>query len=198
MMIKTTLIAAVCGVLAASAAMAQAVGEPAPAFTATDAAGKRVSLADYKGKYVVLEWTNPDCPFVQKHYDSGNMPATQKAAVAKGAAWLSIQTAAPDAKELLAWQKAKSAAPTATVLDSDGKVARAYKAKTTPHMYIVDPQGKLVYAGAIDNRPTADKADVKGATNYVTAALGEAMAGKPVSQPSTKAYGCSVKYPSGA
>jgi peroxiredoxin len=188
------LTAAVCG-----AAMAQVVvGQPAPAFTATDASGKAVNLADYKGKYVVLEWTNPECPFVQKHYDSGNMPATQKQAAAKGVTWLSIQTGAADKAELQAWQKAKTAVPTATLLDADAKVARAYRAKTTPHMYIVDPQGKLVYAGAIDSKPTANPADVKTATNYVNQALGEALAGKPVSQPSTTAYGCSVKYPSGA
>ena len=199
-MMKTVTLHALCAaaLISSGAALAQTVGQPAPAFSATDASGKPVSLADYKGKYVVLEWTNPDCPFVQKHYDSGNMPATQKQATAKGAAWLSIQTAPPSAAELQAWQKAKSAAPTATVLDPDGKIARSYRAKTTPHMYIVDPQGTLVYAGAIDSKPSANPADIKGATNYVSTALNEAMAGKPVSHPSTQAYGCSVKYPSGA
>ena len=200
-MMNRLLMTAVCGVslLSGGVAMAQAVvGQAAPAFTATDASGKQVKLADYKGKYVVLEWTNPECPFVQKHYDSGNMPATQKQATAKGATWLSIQTATTDGPGLQSWQKSKNAAPTATLLDADAKVARAYRAKTTPHMYIVDPQGLLVYAGAIDSKPTANPADIKGATNYVNQALAEAMAGKPVSQPSTQAYGCSVKYPSGA
>jgi peroxiredoxin len=199
-MMKTVTLHALCAaaLITAGAATAQTVGQPAPAFSATDASGKPVSLADYKGKYVVLEWTNPDCPFVQKHYDSGNMPATQKQATAKGVAWLSIQTGAAQGAELQAWQKAKTAAPSATLLDADGKLARAYRAKTTPHMYIVDPQGMLVYAGAIDSKPTANPADVKGATNYVNQALAEALAGKPVSQASTQAYGCSVKYPSGA
>jgi AhpC/TSA family len=178
------------------------VGQPAPAFSATDTAGKPVTLADFKGKYVVLEWTNPGCPFVQKHYDSGNMQATQKEAVAKGAVWLSINTTAKDAgdymppAELQGWMKSKSGAPTATLMDSDSKVGRAYGARTTPHMYIVDPQGKLVYAGAIDSKPTANPADIKTATNYVTQALGEAMAGKAISRATTQAYGCSVKYSS--
>jgi peroxiredoxin len=179
-----------------------AVGQPAPAFTATDTAGKTVTLADFKGKYVVLEWTNPGCPFVQKHYDSGNMPATQKEATAKGAVWLSINTTAKEAgdymapAELQGWMKSKSGAPTATLMDSDSKVGRAYGARTTPHMYIVDPQGKLVYAGAIDSKPTANPADIKTATNYVTQALGEAMSGKAISRATTQAYGCSVKYSS--
>ncbi len=194
-----TVLCSASALVASGATMAQAVvGQPAPAFTAKDATGKTVSLADYKGKYVVLEWTNPECPFVQKHYDSGNMPATQKAAIAKGATWLSIQTATSDGAGLQSWQKAKSAAPTATILDTDAKVATAYRAKTTPHMYIVDPQGKVVYTGAIDSKPTANKADIQGATNYVNQALTEALAGKPISQASTQAYGCSVKYPSGA
>ncbi|MEQ1683585.1 MAG: thioredoxin family protein [Burkholderiaceae bacterium] len=189
--------------LGTGACMALAtVGQPAPAFTATDTSGKTVTLADFKGKYVVLEWTNPGCPFVQKHYDSGNMPATQKEATAKGAVWLSINTTAKDAgdymqpAELQGWMKSKSGAPTATLMDSDSKVGRAYGARTTPHLYIIDPQGKLVYAGAIDSKPTANPADIKTATNYVTQALGEAMAGKPVSRATTQAYGCSVKYSS--
>jgi peroxiredoxin len=183
------------------AAMAQAVvGQPAPAFTATDTSGKAVSLADYKGKYVVLEWVNPGCPFVQKHYDSGNIPATQKSALAKGAVWLAVSSTATDAKDfkqpaqLVAWQTSKQSAPTATLMDNDGKVGRSYGAKTTPHMYIVDPQGKLIYAGAIDSKPTASKDDLKDATNYVNQALAEAQAGKPVSKATTQPYGCSVKY----
>jgi peroxiredoxin len=187
--------------LAGGPALAAAsIGQPAPAFTVVDTSGKPVSLADFKGRHVVLEWVNPGCPFVQKHYDSGNMPATQKEATAKGAVWLSINTTAKDAgdymqpAELQGWMKSKSGVPTATLMDSDSKVGRAYGARTTPHMYIVDPQGKLVYAGAIDSKPTANQADIKTATNYVTQALGEAMAGKAVSRATTQAYGCSVKY----
>ena len=185
---------------AAAAAAPATVGQTAPAFTATDTSGKPVALADFKGKYVVLEWTNPGCPFVQKHYDSGNMPATQKEAIAKGVVWLAVNTTAKDAgdymapAELQGWMKSKNGAPTATLMDADSKVGRAYGARTTPHMYIVDPQGKLIYAGAIDSKPTANPADIKTATNYVTQAIGEAMAGKPVSRASTQAYGCSVKY----
>ena len=176
------------------------VGQAAPAFSATDTSGKSVSLADFKGKYVVLEWTNPGCPFVQKHYDSGNMQSTQKEATAKGAVWLSVNTTAKDASDYIApaalqgWMTSKKGAPTATLMDADGKVGRAYAARTTPHMYIIDPQGKLIYAGAIDSKPTANPADIKTATNYVTTALGEAQAGQPVSRATTQAYGCSVKY----
>ncbi len=178
------------------------VGQAAPAFSATDTAGKTVSLADFKGKYVVLEWTNPGCPFVQKHYDSGNMQSTQKEATAKGAVWLSVNTTAKDASDYRApaamqgWMTSKQGAPTATLMDADGKVGRAYAARTTPHMYIVDPQGKLIYAGAIDSKPTSNPADIKTATNHVTTALGEALAGKPVSRATTQAYGCSIKYQS--
>jgi AhpC/TSA family len=200
---KNWMMGAICTtlLLSTSAAMAQAtVGKPAPAFNATDAAGKPISLSDFKGKFVVLEWTNPDCPFVGKHYNSGNMPATQKDAMAKGVAWLSIQTTAiswGDDKtraELQAWQKSKNASPTATIVDSGGKIASIYRAKATPHMYVIDPQGTLIYAGAIDSKPSADPADIKTATNYVLQALNEAMANTPVSSPTTQAYGCSVKY----
>jgi peroxiredoxin len=200
---KRFLSSLLCGaaLLSAGASMAQAVvGQTAPAFSATDTSGKTVALADFKGKYVVLEWTNPGCPFVQKHYNSGNMPATQKEATAKGAVWLAVNTTAKEAgdymapAELHAWVKSKNAAPTAMLMDADAKVGRAYGARTTPHMYVIDPQGKLIYAGAIDSKPSADPADIKTATNYVTQALGEAMAGKPVSRATTQAYGCSVKY----
>src|SRR5512134_438972 len=155
---KRPLIGALCSLafVAAGGASAQpaSVGNAAPAFAAKDIAGKPVALADFKGKYVVLEWTNPDCPYVRKHYNSGNMPATQKQAMAKGAVWLSVSTGdTHSAAELQSWQKSKSAAPTATLADADGKIARAYGARTTPHMYIVDPQGTLIYAGAIDSKP---------------------------------------------
>jgi peroxiredoxin len=189
------------GLLATAGAAAQAVvGQPAPAFSAVDANGKPVSLADYRGKHVVLEWVNPGCPFVQKHYNSGNMPSTQKAATSKGVTWLSVASTAKDAShyrapsELASWVRDKGGAPTATLMDADGKIGRAYGARVTPHMYVIDPQGKLIYAGAIDSKPTANPDDIKTAANYVNQAIGEALAGKPVSQPTTRAYGCSIKY----
>jgi len=200
-MLTSTLAA---GLLSAFGAVAQAVvGQPAPAFSAVDTRGKTVSLDDYKGKHVVLEWVNPGCPFVQKHYNSGNMPATQKAAVAQGVAWLAVSSTAKDASDyrppsdLAAWMHSKGGVPTATVMDNDGKIGRAYGARTTPHMYVVDPAGKLVYAGAIDSKPTANAADIKTATNYVNQTIGEVLAGKAVSQPTTRAYGCSIKYADG-
>jgi peroxiredoxin len=185
------------------AALAQAsvsVGQAAPDFKVKDTNGKEQSLAAYKGKYVVLEWTNPGCPFVQKHYDTANMPATQKAAEAKGVVWLTVSSTAKDAgdykqpSELAAWLKEKGATPTAVLMDDDGKIGHAYGARTTPHMFIISPEGKLVYAGAIDSKATARKDDVKGATNYVSVALNEALAGKPVSKASSEPYGCSIKY----
>jgi peroxiredoxin len=183
---------------------AATVGQPAPAFSATDTSGKTVSLADFKGRTVVLEWTNPGCPFVQKHYGSANMQATQKDATAKGVVWLAINSTAAEASDYLApaelaqWMKAQQAAATATLMDADGKVGRAYGARTTPHLYVVNGAGTLVYAGGIDDKPSASKADIPGATNYVKAALAETLAGRPVSQPTTRPYGCSVKYSSGA
>lgn len=184
---------------AAVVAHAQAVvGQPAPGFTTVDASGKTVSLADFKGRYVVLEWINSECPFSKKHYDSGNIPATQKHTAAKGAAWLSVSTGSGDPKAgaaLADWVKAKHANPTALLLDK-GTIGHAYGARTTPHIYIIDPAGKLVYAGAIDSKPSANPADVPGATNYVIQAFDEIAAGKPVSKPVTQPYGCSVKYQS--
>ena len=197
-------VAALTTLYAGVAAATATVGQPAPTFSATDTSGKAVSLADYKGKTVVLEWTNPGCPFVQKHYDSANMPATQKSALAKGAVWLTINSTAKDASDyqapgqLAAWMKNKGGAPTATLMDESGQVGKAYGARTTPHMYVIDPQGKLVYAGAIDSKATANPADIKTATNYVNQALSESMAGKAVSTATTQAYGCSIKYGSGA
>ncbi len=191
--------------LLAGASLAQAtavVGQPAPAFSISDSQGKTVSLADYKGKHVVLEWVNPGCPFVKKHYDSGNMPATQKSAADKGVVWLAVSSTAKSASDYLpppqleAWLTSKQAAPKATLMDDDGKLGRAYGARTTPHMYVIDPAGTLVYAGAIDSKPTANPADIKTATNYVSQALGETLAGKPVSRPNSTAYGCTIKYAS--
>jgi peroxiredoxin len=187
-----------------AAANPATVGQPAPNFTATDTNGKTVSLADFKGKHVVLEWVNPGCPFVQKHYGAQNMQATQKDATSKGVVWLAINSTSTDAGDYKApaamgsWMQSQKAAASATLMDADGKVGRAYGARTTPHMYVVSPTGTLVYAGAIDSKPTANPADIKGATNHVNAALAEALAGKPVSVASTKPYGCSVKYASGA
>lgn len=186
---------------AASAFAVATVGQPAPAFTATDTSGKTVSLADFKGKHVVLEWVNPGCPYVKKHYDSAaGMPGTQKEATGKGVVWLAINSTHTGAYDYLppdklsAWMKDKGGAPTATLMDVDGKVGKAYGARTTPHMYVIDTAGKLVYAGAIDSKPSANPDDVKTATNHVKVALAESLAGKPVSTPVTRAYGCSVKY----
>ena len=183
---------------------AAAVGQPAPAFSATDTSGRTVSLADFKGKTVVLEWVNPGCPYVRKHYGSGNLPATQKEATASGVVWLAINSTAKDASDyqapgqLAAWMTSQQGAPSATLMDESGKVGMAYGARTTPHMYVIDARGTLAYAGAIDSKPTANPADIAGATNYVKQALAELRAGKAVSQPVTRAYGCSVKYASGA
>ena len=199
---KTLLMASALALLSASAlANATAtVGQPAPAFTVSDATGKPVSLADFKGKHVVLEWVNPGCPFVMKHYSSTNMQGTQKEATAKGVVWLAVSSTAPDASdykkpaELARWMQGQKAAATATLMDDDGKVGKAYGARTTPHMYIVDPAGTLVYAGGIDDKPSSKASDIPTSKNYVKAALAETLAGKPVTQASTKPYGCSVKY----
>lgn len=198
-LLRRTLIATA-ALVALGAQAAATVGQPAPDFTLKDTSGKTVRLSDFKGKHVVLEWTNPGCPFVRKHYDSGNMPATQKDATGKGVVWLSINStekASSDYLEpakLAAWKTERKAAPTAVLMDEEGTVGKSYGARTTPHMYIVDPKGMLVYAGGIDDKRSADPEDVKTAKNYVRAALDELLAGKPVSQASTTPYGCSVKY----
>jgi peroxiredoxin len=182
--------------LAASAT----VGQAAPAFSASDASGKALSLADFKGKTVVLEWVNPECPYVRKHYDSANMQATQKAATAQGVVWLSVNSTHAshgDFKkpaEMLAWTQKQGAAPTTTLMDGDGKIGRAYGARTTPHLYVIDANGTLVYAGGIDDKPSANPADVKMAKNLVNAALADVLAGRAVAQAVTRPYGCSVKY----
>lgn len=186
--------------LATGATWAASVGQPAPAFSAVDAGGKAVSLADFKGQTVVLEWVNPECPYVRKHYDSANMQGTQKAATSKGVVWLAVNSTHvrhEDFKtpaEMLNWTRKQGAAPTAMLMDSDGKVGRAYGARTTPHMYVVDSKGTLVYAGGIDDRPSANPADVKAAKNLVNAALADVLVGRPVAQAVTRPYGCSVKY----
>jgi len=186
-------------ILLASAVHAE-VGEPAQNFTLKSAAGKEVSLSDFKGKVVVLEWTNPGCPFVKKHYGSGNMQKLQKDAATKGVVWLSICSSAPGKQGNLSAEDAaklcasNGSAATAYLLDDNGKVGQLYGAKRTPEMYVINKEGKLVYHGAIDDKKTPDPADIAGAKNYVAAALDEVLAGQPVSTPNTEAYGCSVKY----
>ena len=177
------------------------VGAPAPTFTATDSRGQTETLEQYRGKYVVLEWHNQGCPFTRKHYVSGNMQALQKEWTAKGVAWFTVISSAPGeqgyvtASEENAYLDKMHAAPTAALLDPQGKLGRLYNAKTTPQMIVIDPAGKVIYDGAIEDRPTPDPEDVRGANNSVSDALTEAMAGKPVATPFTRPYGCSVKYP---
>ena len=176
------------------------VGSQAPNFRLTDSNGTAVTLNQFKGKVVVLEWNNPGCPYVKKHYESGNMQKTQSAAKKDGVVWLSINSGAAgkqghmngaQAKAFVAAQKAQ---PTAYLLDPQGVAGKSYGAVTTPHMYIVDKAGKLVYAGGIDDKATASKDDIAGARNHVLAALGELKAGKAVSVATSRPYGCSVKY----
>lgn len=176
------------------------IGKAAPDFRTADPDGRQVALSDFRGRTVVLEWSNPDCPTVRKHYDSGNMQKTQAQAAAAGTVWLTINSSAQgqqghltpaEAKALAAGQPSRR---THYLLDPEGEVGRRYGAKATPHMYVVNPQGILVYRGAIDDRPTTDPADIAGARNHVLAALAELKAGKPVSVPTSRAYGCSVKY----
>jgi AhpC/TSA family len=181
---------------------AATVGQKAPDFTAKDTTGKTVSLADFKGKTVVLEWVNPGCPYVKKHYNGGNMQSTQKDAADKGVVWLAINSTETGHTDYLApaalqkWMTEQKAQATHTVMDESGKIGQQYAARTTPHMYIINPQGNLVYAGGIDSIASANPADIKTATNYVKQSLGEVAAGKPISTANTKPYGCSVKYKS--
>lgn len=176
------------------------IGKPAPAFTLKDTAGKEVSLADYKGKYVVLEWINYGCPFVQKHYVSKNMQNLQKEYTGKDVVWLSICSSAAgkqgnlSAADIEKKNQEYGANFSAYLIDDNGAVGREYDAKTTPEMYVVNPEGVLIYKGAIDDKPTAKPEDVKGASNYVQTALNAALAGEPIPVTETKPYGCSVKY----
>ena len=182
-------------------AQAATVGQPAPDFTLMDTAGQPVKLSQFKGKPVVLEWNNPGCPFVKKHYQ-GNMQALQKEVTAQGAVWLAINSTRDDSGDYLApaqlgrWMTEQKASPTATLMDEDGKVGQAFAARVTPHMYIVNAQGVLVYAGGIDSIASARVDDIPKATNYVRQAMAEIKAGKPVSVSTSRAYGCSVKYQS--
>lgn len=186
--------------LLSTCSFAAKVGEAAPDFTGTDSNGQSQKLSAYRGKYVVLEWHNQGCPYTKKHYESGNMQKLQKDWTGKGVVWLTVISSAPGkqgyvtASEENDYVRKINASPTAVLLDSKGDIGRLYGAKTTPHMYIIDPEGRLIYNGAIDDRPTSDASDIPGSKNYVSQALEEATSGKPVSTPATTPYGCTVKY----
>lgn len=181
-------------------ALAAQTGMPAPAFTGTDTKGTEHTLADYRGKTVVLEWTNHECPYTAKHYTSGNMQALQSAATGSGVVWFSVISSRPgtqgyvEAAEADRLTTGREAHPTAVLLDSEGQIGRLYEARTTPHMFVIDGEGTLVYMGAIDDRPTASLASVEGARNYVREALDAVAAGRSIAVASTRPYGCSVKY----
>jgi hypothetical protein len=197
---QSTLAAAVLATTSHAWAQAATVGQAAPNFSAKDVTGKTVSLADFKGKTVVLEWVNPGCPYVRKHYDGGNMQGTQQDAIGKNVVWLAVNSTGTDhpdylkPADLAAWMKKQKAPATHTLMDEDGKIGKAYGARTTPHLYIVDGKGMLVYAGGIDSIPSASASDIPKATNYIKASLTEMAGGKPLSNSVTRAYGCSVKY----
>lgn len=184
----------------ALSAQSARIGVPAPQFTATDSLGRMQTLAENRGKYVVLEWHNNGCPYTRKHYVSGNMQELQKTWTDKGVVWFTVISSSPGtqgyvtAPEENDYLKKMRASPTAALLDPDGQIGHLYGAKTTPEMYVIDPEGMLIYEGAIDNRPTPDVRDIKGAENYVNEALMDAMSGKPVEKSYTRSYGCSVKY----
>jgi peroxiredoxin len=200
MRISTVPIALLGWIAALGAMAAVAPGQPASDFSLPDITGKPHKLSDLRGKYVVLEWFNSECPFVQKHYESGNMQALQREYTAKGVVWLAINSTSPShsnfrdesrsAQIMRDWKMT----PSALMLDKDGKVGQAYGARTTPHMFVIDPQGKVIYAGGIDDRPTFSASDIKGAKNFVASALDESMNGKSVSVATARPYGCSVKY----
>lgn len=177
-----------------------AVDQPAPSFTANTADGKTVSLDSLKGKTVLLEWTNHECPFVKKHYDSGNMQSLQKDAAAKGVVWLQVISSAPgkqgqvDGATAMKLNSARSALPAGVILDPEGKLGKLYGAQTTPHIFIIDAKGVLIYKGGIDSLATADKADIAKAEPYVSEALTALAAGRKIAANNTKPYGCSIKY----
>jgi alkyl hydroperoxide reductase subunit AhpC len=197
---KFVALALAAALAAGSASAAVTVGQPAPQFKGTDVNGKAVSLADFKGKYVVLEWNNPNCPFVVKHYASGNMQALQKRFGADNVAWLAVNSTGDmhgdyyTPAKLGTWFKEQGAQPTAVIMDAKGDIGRAFGAKVTPHMFVIDPKGTVIYAGAIDDKRTANAADAKSANNFVVAALTDARSGKPVATPTSSAYGCTIKY----
>ncbi len=195
-----TLLAMSMSILVSAAHAAVAPGQAAPEFSLVDVNGKVQKLADYRGKYVVLEWFNSECPFVQKHYESGNMQSLQARYTQKGVVWLGINSTSPrhsnyrDPVRSQTILKEWKSAPTAFVLDPDGRVGKQYGARTTPHMYVIDPKGTLVYIGGIDDKPSASQRDIATAKNLVAAALDESLNGKRVGTPSAMPYGCSVKY----
>jgi AhpC/TSA family len=187
-------------VLLSLPALAVAPGTTAPDFKGTDSNGTQHTLSQYRGKFVVLEWANQGCPYDRKHYLSGSMESLQRTWTAKGVIWLSVISSAPGSQGYVtpadenAYLKTMHAAPTAALLDPTSTIARLYEAKTTPHIFVIDPTGKLIYQGAIDDKPTTDQADLKGARNYLSETLTEAMSGQPIQVASTRPYGCSVKY----
>ncbi|QMV19859.1 redoxin domain-containing protein [Granulicella sp. 5B5] len=195
LVVATLSVAMLCG-----SAWALKPGEAAPEFKGTNSNGKTETLGQYRGKYVVLEWANQGCPYDRKHYLSGNMERLQREWTAKGVVWLSVISSAPGEQgyvtppEENAYLEKMHAVPTAAILDPSGTIGRLYGAKTTPHVFVIDPQGRLVYEGALDDQPTPDPASLKGAHNYLDAALKESMAGKAVTTPVTRPYGCNVKY----
>ena len=194
------LLAVAMAALVCAAQAAVAPGQAAPAFSLVDINGKAQKLADYRGKYVVLEWFNSECPFVQKHYESANMQALQARYMQKGVVWLGINSTSPrhsnyrDPARSQAILRQWKSAPSAFALDADGEVGRQYGARTTPHMYVIGPKGTLIYAGGIDDKPSTSQRDIPTAKNLVAAALDESLSGKPVGTPSAMPYGCSVKY----
>ncbi|MDB5475148.1 MAG: thiol-disulfide isomerase [Phenylobacterium sp.] len=200
MLTRRFLVAVALAALAAPALAAPEIDAPAPAFSAADETGKLRALADFKGKVVVLEWTSDACPYSHKHYDSGTMQRLQAKARQGGVVWLTVITDAPGSagymspEQVRRWKRKVGSHATAVLIDADARVARAYEAKTTPHMFVVDRAGRLVYMGGIDDRPYVDPASLKGATNYVALALADLKAHRPIAHPVTRPYGCSVKY----
>jgi peroxiredoxin len=194
----STVVAAV--MLPLASAQGPRVGQQAPNFNATDSRGNNETLSNFRGKFVVLEWHNNGCPYTVKHYESGNMQSLQKEWTTKGVVWFTVISSAPGEQGYMTspaenqYLDKMHADPTAVLMDSGGKIGHLYDAKTTPQMVIIDPSGKIIYDGAIDNRPTTDESDIKGADNYVTDALTAAMAGRQVTVNHTRPYGCSVKY----
>ena len=204
MLLKNLLSISLAGFVMASVSQAIAepvIGQPAPGFSGKTADGGAFDLSKFKGKTVVLEWTNHECPFVKKHYESGNIPQLQKEAVAKGVVWAQLISSAPgkqghvDGATALKLNDDRQAKPSYVVLDSEGSIGKLYGAQTTPHFFIINPQGTLVYKGGIDSIPSAKKEDIATATNYVKEALAAVSSGKQVAQATTKPYGCSIKYP---
>ncbi len=185
---------------ATGAQAALAVGQPTPDFPVRDALGGQVRLSQFKGRHVVLEWMNPGCPFVRKHYNSGNMPLLQKEARDKGVVWLSVYSHDDEGfgyvkpRQLLEWLRGKRSVAAAVLVDGDGRLGKSFGARTTPHMYIIGPAGTLVYAGGIDSIASTQESDIPKATNYVRQGLGESLAGQPLTVPISRSYGCMIKY----